>query len=63
MTGIVHCVLNGNIPEELKMKGKISFFSHGKYEQSFFEGCLVSGVVSLTGIVLIIIAVTGEKIR
>ena len=67
MTGIVHCILNGDIWKEFNQKGKISFFNHGqqggKHGQTFFEGLLVSGIVTVAGVTLIVVAVTGEKLR
>ena len=60
MSGIVYCVLNGSIENEMKQKWPITFFQNtGARQQTFFEGCLISAVVSLTGLVLVVVGVTG----
>jgi hypothetical protein len=60
MSGIVYCVINDSIGHDLQQTGKIQFFKgSGRHEQSFYEGCLISAVVSLTGVILVVIAVSG----
>lgn len=59
MSGIVYCILNEAITHDLKSTGPIKFFQgRGGRDQGFYEGCLVSGIISLTGIILILVAVS-----
>lgn len=63
MSGIVYCIINGTLEQDLKKSINRFFEGGGRRDQGFYEGCLVSAIISLTGIVLIIVVVSGQKLK
>lgn len=64
MSGIVHCIINDSISQDLKQTGQITFFSsRGGRNQTFYEGLLVSAIITTIGVILVLIGISSEKLR